>query len=88
MNEQATVEVLPLQAGYDYGRLDGATAAVVRAATTRINERIKRSLANIIAMGQDPWRAPRYAQDSLRKKLKVIGLDMEFPVPPVPPPPF
>ena len=42
----------------------------------------------IIAMGQDPWRGPRYAQDSLRKKLKVIGLDMELPVPPVPPPPF
>src|SRR5215470_12470623 len=38
----------------------------------------------IIAMGQDPWRAPRYAQDSLHKKLKVIGLDMELPVPPVP----
>jgi len=42
----------------------------------------------IIAMGQDPWRGPRYAQDSLRKKLKVIGLDMELPMPPVPPPPF
>ncbi len=42
----------------------------------------------IIAMGQDPWRGPRYAQDSLRKKLKVIGLDMELPLSPVPPPPF
>ena len=42
----------------------------------------------IIATGQDPWRGPRYAQESLRKKLKVIGLDMELPVPPVPPPPF
>src|SRR5712692_3541473 len=42
----------------------------------------------IIAMGQDPWTGPRYAQDSLRKKLRVIGLNRELPVPPVPPPPF
>src|SRR5215467_2950154 len=36
----------------------------------------------IIAMGQDPWRGPRYAQDSLRKKLKVIVLDIKMPRPP------
>jgi ribonucleoside-diphosphate reductase beta chain len=44
------------------------------------------SMANMLAQGMDPWITPRYAQDSLRKKLKVIGLEMELP--PVPPPPF
>lgn len=39
----------------------------------------------ILNAQQDPWVTPRYAQDSLRKKLKVIGLSMELPS--VPPPP-
>jgi ribonucleoside-diphosphate reductase beta chain len=43
-------------------------------------------VANILAAGQDPWVTPRYAQDSLRKKLKVIGLEMLLPS--VPPPPI
>ena len=43
-------------------------------------------VANILAAGQDPWVTPRYAQDSLRKKLKVIGLEMHLPS--VPPPPI
>ncbi len=42
-------------------------------------------IPNILAMKADPWVTPRYAQDSLRKKIKVIGLSMELPV--VPPPP-
>ena len=42
-------------------------------------------IPNILAMQQDPWVTPRYAMDSLRKKLKVIGLGMELPT--VPPPP-
>jgi len=42
-------------------------------------------IQNILGMGEDPWVTPRFAQDSLRKKLKVIGLSM--PVPEVPPPP-
>ncbi len=33
----------------------------------------------MLAMGADPWMIPRYAQESLRKKLKVIGLSMELP---------
>ncbi len=42
-------------------------------------------IPNILAMKADPWVTPRYALDSLRKKLKVIGLSMELPdVPPVP----
>jgi ribonucleoside-diphosphate reductase beta chain len=40
---------------------------------------------NILDMGEDPWVTPRFAQDSLRKKLKVVGLSM--PLPEVPPPP-
>ncbi len=42
-------------------------------------------MQNILAMGEDPWMTPRYAQESLGKKLKVIGLSMKLP--PVPPPP-
>ena len=42
-------------------------------------------IPNFLAMQADPWVTPRYAQDSLRKKIKVIGLSMELPtVPPVP----
>lgn len=42
-------------------------------------------IPNILAMQGDPWITPRYATDSLRKKLKVIGLSMEIPsVPPSP----
>jgi ribonucleoside-diphosphate reductase beta chain len=42
-------------------------------------------IPQILAMGEDPWVTPRFAQDSLRKKLKVVGLSM--PLPEVPPPP-
>jgi ribonucleoside-diphosphate reductase beta chain len=42
-------------------------------------------IPNILAMQADPWLTPRYAVDSLRKKIKVVGLSMELPV--VPPPP-
>jgi ribonucleoside-diphosphate reductase beta chain len=42
-------------------------------------------IPDILAMQADPWLTPRYAQDSLRKKLKVVGLSMELPG--VPPPP-
>ncbi len=36
--------------------------------------------------GLDPWITPRYAIESLTKKMKAIGLSMELPS--VPPPPF
>ncbi len=39
----------------------------------------------MLANKQDPWTTPRYGVESLRKKLKVIGLSME--IPDVPPPP-
>ncbi|HLI68199.1 MAG TPA: ribonucleotide-diphosphate reductase subunit beta [Ktedonobacteraceae bacterium] len=57
-------------------------AQTALAAITPEEEQIK----NILAMGQDPWATPRFAQDSLRKKLKVVGLSMSLPeVPPFPP---
>jgi ribonucleoside-diphosphate reductase beta chain len=39
-------------------------------------------IQNMLAHGDDPWMTPRYAQESLAKKLKVIGLSMKLP--PVP----
>src|SRR5712691_8556178 len=44
--------------------------------------------ASVIALlerHEDPWMTQRYGQNSLAKKLKVIGLNTELP--PVPPPP-
>ena len=42
-------------------------------------------IPNILAVGGDPWASPRYAQESLKKKLRVIGLSMDLPsMPPVP----
>jgi ribonucleoside-diphosphate reductase beta chain len=39
----------------------------------------------MMANGDDPWMTPRYAQESLSKKLRVIGLSMKLPpVPPMP----
>jgi ribonucleoside-diphosphate reductase beta chain len=36
-------------------------------------------IADMLALGEDPWRRARYARQSLQKKLKVIGLGMELP---------
>lgn len=47
---------------------------------------VQEQIPQILASGGDPWQGPRYAVESLRKKLKVIGLNME--VPSVPPSPF
>src|SRR5216684_6585685 len=71
---------------------DAANARVVQAAINKYAPIALTALTpadeyipNILAMQADPWVTPRYAQDSLRKKLKVIGLSMELPpVPPVP----
>ena len=41
----------------------------------------------ILAMGGDPWVSPRYAMDSLAKKLRVIGLRISSKLPEIPPPP-
>src|SRR5579859_4530757 len=71
---------------------DNAYAHVVDAAIDRYAPRALTAIApdasqvpNILAAGQDPWATPRFAIDSLRKKLKVVGLSMPLPeVPPVP----
>ncbi|MGH2506824.1 MAG: ribonucleotide-diphosphate reductase subunit beta [Ktedonobacteraceae bacterium] len=50
-------------------------------AITPPDEQVQR----ILTAGEDPWFTPRFAQDSLRKKLKVVGLSMSLPeVPPAP----
>jgi ribonucleoside-diphosphate reductase beta chain len=36
-------------------------------------------IQNMLANGDDPWTTPRYALESLAKKLKVIGLSMKLP---------
>ncbi|GAC1348526.1 MAG: hypothetical protein NVSMB27_16610 [Ktedonobacteraceae bacterium] len=71
---------------------DAANARVVQDAVNKYVPTALRALTpndkfipNILAMQADPWITPRYAQDSLRKKIKVIGLSMELPT--VPPPP-
>jgi len=72
---------------------DAANARVVQATIEKYTATALTSITppaeqvqHILAMGDDPWVTPRYAQDSLRKKLKVIGLSI--PLPEVPPPPF
>ena len=71
---------------------DAANAKVVQAAIDKYAPVALTALTpadeyipNILAMQADPWVTPRYALDSLRKKVKVIGLSMELPK--VPPPP-
>lgn len=74
---------------------DNANAKVVHAtiekyaptaiqAITPAQEQVQRMLSN----GQDPWVTPRYALESLTKKLRVIGLSMHLTLPEVPPTPL
>jgi len=71
---------------------DPANAKVIQAAVDKYAPVALKALtptdeaiAQMLSMQADPWTSPRYAQDSLRKKLKVVGLSMELPH--VPPPP-
>ena len=71
---------------------DAANAKVIQAAVDKYAPVAIKALTpedeyipQMLARQVDPWTAPRYAQDSLRKKLKVVGLSMELPY--VPPPP-
>lgn len=41
-------------------------------------------IPSMLAMQLDPWTTQRYGVESLRKKLKVIGLTMDLPVVPSP----
>jgi len=36
------------------------------------------TIGAMMARNEDPWKAPRYAQESLRKKIKVIGLNTDL----------
>ena len=71
---------------------DAANAKVVHAAVDKYTPAALQALTpsdeaipQMLAMQSDPWVTPRYALDSLTKKLKVIGLSMPLPtVPPVP----
>jgi ribonucleoside-diphosphate reductase beta chain len=73
---------------------DNANARVVQAAIDKYAptsieaispapEQMQRMLAN----GLDPWITPRYAVESLTKKLRVIGLSMKLNLPEIPPEP-
>jgi len=71
---------------------DHANAQIVYDAVNKYAQRAINAISpddneaqQILAMQFDPWVGPRYAVDSLRKKVKVIGLSMELPT--VPPPP-
>jgi ribonucleoside-diphosphate reductase beta chain len=71
---------------------DHANAQIVYDAVNKYAQRAitaisldEESVQQVLAMQADPWVSPRYAVDSLRKKIKVIGLSMELPT--VPPPP-
>lgn len=71
---------------------DRANAQIVYDAVNKYAPRAIRAISldedgvqQTLSMQADPWVTPRYAVDSLRKKIKVIGLSMELPT--VPPPP-
>jgi ribonucleoside-diphosphate reductase beta chain len=71
---------------------DAAYARVVRDAVEKYAPTALEAIApapeqvqNILAAGNDPWMTPRYAEESLAKKLKVVGLSMKLPTLPLPP---
>lgn len=71
---------------------DSANAQVVYDTINRFVPRAIKGISpadeqipHILAAGDDPWQSPRYALESLRKKLKVIGLSMELPTVPARP---
>jgi ribonucleoside-diphosphate reductase beta chain len=76
----------------DMVQRDHAYAPVIQAAIEKYAPRALAAITpadeqipHILAMQEDPWATPRFALDSLRKKLKVVGLGMTLPeVPPVP----
>lgn len=73
---------------------DNAYAHVVDAAIEKYTPIAIRGISpnpdmvpRILSMGGDPWVSPRYAIESLTKKLRVIGLRISAKLPEVPPPP-
>ncbi len=76
----------------DMVQRDHAYAQVIQEAIEKYAPRALQAISpaedqiqRILDMHEDPWVTPRFAQDSLRKKLKVVGLSMALPeVPPIP----
>ncbi len=76
----------------DMVQRDAANAHVIHDALNKYAPIAMESLApdptqvpSILAAGGDPWQSPRYAQESLKKKLRVIGLSVDVPaVPSIP----
>ena len=78
----------------DMIRRDNALAQVIDAAIDTYAPIALRGISphpdmvqRILSMGGDPWVSPRYAMDSLAKKLRVIGLRISAKLPEIPPPP-
>jgi ribonucleoside-diphosphate reductase beta chain len=78
----------------DMIRRDNALAHVVDAAIDKYAPIAIRAISpnpnmvpRILALGGDPWLSPRYAMDSLTKKLRVVGLRISSRLPEIPPPP-
>lgn len=78
----------------DMIRRDNAHAQVINAAIDKYAPIAIRGISpnpdmvpRILSMGGDPWVSPRYAMDSLAKKLRVIGLRISAKLPAIPPPP-
>lgn len=76
----------------DMVQRDHAYAQVIQEAIEKYTPRALQAISpaedqiqRMLDMHEDPWVTPRFAQDSLRKKLKVVGLSMALPeVPPIP----
>lgn len=76
----------------DMVQSDHAYAKVVQASVEKYVPRALNAISvadeqipDILAMQQDPWATPRFAVESLRKKLKVVGLSMGLPQVPAAP---
>ncbi|GAC1565403.1 MAG: hypothetical protein NVS3B14_02980 [Ktedonobacteraceae bacterium] len=73
---------------------DNANAQVVHAAINKYAPTAIQAISpdpdmipRILSMGGDPWVSPRYAMESLAKKLKVVGIQIDTNLPAIPPPP-
>src|ERR1700686_2907016 len=78
----------------DMIRRDNANAKVVHAAIDKYAPTSIEAISpppeqvqRVLEMGGDPWVSPRYAVESLTKKLKVIGISIVTKLPEIPPSP-
>ncbi len=74
-----------IQRDHDYARVVQATVEKYAPIGLRGITPGEQQIAQLLEAGTDPWLTPRYAQDSLRKKLKVVGLSMPLPEVPAAP---